>query len=172
MTGMPFGNRPTERVEYAEIEGLIEDEVSEGRSIDYKREIGRADDDKREFLADVSSYATTAGGYMVVGMTETEGIASGIVGLSVNDVDQEILRLENLIRDGIQPRLAGVEIAVKAAEDQARRGVVLIGAGVEPERVHGGLAGSARFRTATALEEPASGAYNEGLAPAALVLRQ
>ncbi len=50
---------------------LISDGVAEGRSIDYKRELpGNSDGDKKEFLADASSFANTEGGDLVFGMLE------------------------------------------------------------------------------------------------------
>src|SRR6266508_3467125 len=78
--------------------------ASEGRVIDFKRDpIGTSDDAKREFLADVSSFANTVGGHVVIGMDEDEGIASNLLGIDVPDVDAETLRLENILRDGLDP---------------------------------------------------------------------
>lgn len=122
---MPFGNKPPGKIEFAEIEQLIEDEVAENRAIDYKREVGRADDDRREFLADVSSFANTIVGYMVIGINDSEGLPVEIVGLA-GDLDAEIQRLENLIRDGIQPRAAGIEIAPVSSDEGVRTLVVRV----------------------------------------------
>jgi predicted HTH transcriptional regulator len=53
---------------------LIADKESEGKTLDYKRDlVGRSDTDKREFLHDVSSFANTLGGHLIFGMDEKDG---------------------------------------------------------------------------------------------------
>ena len=47
---------------------------------------------------------------MVFGMAEHDGVPSALVGLSGIDLDQEILRLEEMIRDGVRPHLPGLEL--------------------------------------------------------------
>ncbi len=90
---------------------LIANQVAEGRMLDYKLiQPGNSDDDKKEFLADVSSFANTAGGHLIFGMEEDQGIALNLPGISGLDSDREKLRLENIIRDGVAPRIAGISI--------------------------------------------------------------
>src|SRR6185437_7719057 len=69
-----------------------------------------------EFLYDVSSFANTAGGDIVFGIgdeRDTAGKPTGIPlppqGLAQENLSSEILRMENLVRDGIDPRIAGIE---------------------------------------------------------------
>jgi hypothetical protein len=53
------------------IESLISDGVCESRQLDYKRDwVGRTDNDKKEFLADVVAFANTIGGTMLFGVDE------------------------------------------------------------------------------------------------------
>jgi hypothetical protein len=94
---------------------LIEDKVPEGKALDYKRDrIGYKDSEKKEFLQDVSSFANTNGGHMIIGMDEGDeeerGFPTSIVGFEVKSIDEEKGRLENIIRDGLEPRLNGVTI--------------------------------------------------------------
>jgi hypothetical protein len=95
---------------YADIEALVTNSVCEGRTLDFKRNlIGRTDEDKREFLADFSSFANTAGGDLIFGVEEDQGIAVAIPALELADPDAEILRLESIIRSGLEPRLPRFE---------------------------------------------------------------
>ncbi|MDP2362499.1 MAG: ATP-binding protein, partial [Ignavibacteria bacterium] len=90
---------------------LINNSIPESKTIDYKKEIiGDTRDDKKEFLADVSSFANAIGGFIVFGMNEEKGVATELIGLNNIDPDAEILRLENIIRDGIEPRIFGISI--------------------------------------------------------------
>jgi len=62
-----------------DLQSLITNGVAEGRTIDYKRDLpGNSDGDKKEFLADVSSFANTGGGDLVFGMDEAGGLPTRI----------------------------------------------------------------------------------------------
>jgi hypothetical protein len=90
------------------LQRLIDESVPEGRDIEYKRETyGNADKDHGECLADISSFANTAGGDIIFGMPTTVGVPTGFAPLRI-DVDAEILRLENMARSGLQPRIFGL----------------------------------------------------------------
>ena len=66
----------------ADIDGLITNAVSGPRTLDYKRQLpGNSDDDKREFLADVSSFANAAGGDILFGISEDNGVPTSADGL-------------------------------------------------------------------------------------------
>src|SRR5689334_12284604 len=98
--------KPLSEITEADIRALKEAGVQEGQTLEFKRELpGTRDEDKREFLADVSSFANTEGGDMIYGVAEDQGVITDIVGASSPDFDAEILRLENLVRYGISPRM-------------------------------------------------------------------
>jgi hypothetical protein len=89
-----------------DLTSLISGGVAEGRTIDYKRELpGNTDADKKEFLADVSSFANTAGGDLIFGMDEDQGLPTRIVGIQTSDLDGALQRIENMLRSGISPRM-------------------------------------------------------------------
>ena len=75
---------------------------------------GQSDDDKREFVSDITSFANAAGGDLIFGVKERReagkptGEIDAIVGLPGLNVDAERLRLEAVIRDGVAPRLPPV----------------------------------------------------------------
>lgn len=94
------------QIALVDIEALRAGQVPEGRTIDYKRELpGGADAEKKEFLADVSSFANTVGGDLIYGVDETGGIPTAIVGVAAADIDAEILRLNGIILTGLAPRI-------------------------------------------------------------------
>lgn len=106
---MSLRHKQLAEITEADLLTLKENQVSESREIEYKAELlGKRDDDKCEFLYDVSSFANCIGGDLVYGVSESQGIPTEVHGIQISDPDQAILRLENIIRDGIQPRVMGV----------------------------------------------------------------
>lgn len=107
---MPL-NQPLESITEADLRALVTDEVPEGKTIEYKRALpDNTHDDIREFLADVSSFANAAGGHLIFGIEEEAGVPVNLCGLQGIDPDAEILRLENRVRDCIEPRIPGVSM--------------------------------------------------------------
>ena len=107
---MALDHLATDEITESDLQELVEAGVAEGRDIDFKQHsYGAADSEKREYLADVSSFANTIGGHIVIGMREEEGIANELLGISV-DPDRERTRLEEIARNGLQPRLTGLRI--------------------------------------------------------------
>jgi predicted HTH transcriptional regulator len=97
-----------------DLQALIDNSVSERKTIEYKQSLPKdSDSDKKEFLADVSSLANASGGDIIFGMVEDKktGTPKSLDGLSIENPDQEILRLDNIIRDGIEPRIPSVTIS-------------------------------------------------------------
>src|ERR1700730_9434315 len=87
---------------------LLSNEVTEDRSLDYKQALpGNADAERKEFLADVSSFANAAGGDIVFGVVEQRvdgrqtGVPEAVPGIPNLNADAEKLRLDNMVRDGI-----------------------------------------------------------------------
>ncbi|MCC5848348.1 MAG: ATP-binding protein [Verrucomicrobia bacterium] len=87
---------------------LINDQVPESKHLDYKRDFCLVtDEQKREFLCDVTAMANTDGGDLLYGMREDAGIAKELVGLKNFIADSSLGTIENLLRDFVQPRLKG-----------------------------------------------------------------
>lgn len=112
LLGTPFQNITSDNILY-----LKENQIQESSNLDYKKELpGDSYGDKKEFLADISSFANTFGGIIIYGIEEQKddenkntGIPGEIVGLGDINVDHEILRLGNIIRDGLDPKLSNLK---------------------------------------------------------------
>ncbi len=105
--------KPLAAIAAADIQGLATERTPEGRSIEFKRELpGVKDSDRKEFLADVSSFANALGGDLIFGVEEKDGVAAAADGVVVANIDAEVLRLEEMIRSGISPRIVGCHAQV------------------------------------------------------------
>ena len=103
---MTLKNKPLTELDEADLQDLVQREVSEGREIEYKSQLpGTSDSEKREFLSDVSSFANCVGGDLIFGIREEQGVPVDIMGVQPGDLDSEKLRFENLLRDGVEPRI-------------------------------------------------------------------
>jgi hypothetical protein len=100
--------KPLEEITEDDLKALT---IPEGKIIDYKSLLySNSDDHKKKFLADVSSFANAAGGHLIFGITEENGLPTEVVGLGGINPDAEILRMENMLRDNIEPRIPGVSM--------------------------------------------------------------
>jgi Putative DNA-binding domain len=114
---MSLYNKELDSITEADLSSLIQNCVREGRNIEYKEILpGNSDDDKREFLADLSSFANAGGGDLIYGIKEkrdlhgaTTGEPETIIPLSAN-LDAASLRLHEMAQGGIDPRISGLRV--------------------------------------------------------------
>ena len=99
-----------ENINQGHLQRLIDSKSVETLFIEYKRETyGASDANRIEFLADISSFANAAGGDLLIGIAATDGIPSRFVPF-IGVADAEILRLEQMARAGLQPRIPNLQI--------------------------------------------------------------
>lgn len=106
--------KPIDEISEQDLQTLVENKVIERKTLEYKQALPRnSDKEKKEFLADVSSFANASGGDLIFGIAEDKktGKPRSLDGLDNENIAQEILRFDNIIRTGIQPRLPSVTIS-------------------------------------------------------------
>lgn len=104
---MALFDKQLELITEDDLMSLVENQEREGYQIEYKRAIAFQNElDKREFLAAVTSFGNSIGGDLLIGVTAKGGLPEGVPGWEGIDVDQEKLRIENLLRDGVEPRIS------------------------------------------------------------------
>ncbi|NJK90678.1 MAG: hypothetical protein HC904_01905 [Blastochloris sp.] len=107
-----------DKIEEASLQGLVQDGASESRVLEFKADLQLVtDEQKRESLSDITALANTDGGDLVLGMRGKKGAASELVGLRGFIADDQIGRIENLLRDSVQPRASGLQIKVVLLEN-------------------------------------------------------
>ncbi len=107
-------NKKIEEIRESDLQVLIDNKVPEGKTIEYKKEWSNKKDAeaRKEFLADITSFANSSGGDLIFGISQDNktGEPKAIEGIEVENADKEKTRLDNIIRDGIEPRLLSTTI--------------------------------------------------------------
>lgn len=110
-----------------DLQTLVDNQVGESKTLEYKRHLPTAADKKEEkFLSGISAMANTSGGDFIIGIEEKDHIPTKVTGVPLADPDQEILRLENWLRDGLEPRLPGCDIGKPIPVDDKGTYVIII----------------------------------------------
>ncbi|MBL8203463.1 MAG: ATP-binding protein [Blastocatellia bacterium] len=141
---MSITDKPLDAVNEADFQSIIGSE-RETKTMEFKVSLpGNSDSDKKEFLYDVSSFANASGGHVFYGVKEENGIAAELPGLQIDNPDATVLRLEELIRAGIELRIPGIQIKPIPLRDNKTAIVIRIPQSwALPHRVR--LGGSSRF---------------------------
>lgn len=101
-----------------DIRNLVESRVPESAYVELKRTLPQLDGaGKHEFLADVSAFANSSGGDLIYGIDEDgEGRAVAIV-RQVGNPDEESRRYQDVLMNGIEPRIPGLQVHSIRIED-------------------------------------------------------
>ncbi|MCC6912345.1 MAG: ATP-binding protein [Rhodospirillaceae bacterium] len=102
--------RALHEITRTDLDNLLANQVREGKTIDYKRDLpGSSEENKRELCADILSFANTVGGDLVLGIEETAGLPTTVCGFTCPNVDVEIQRINNILQTGVEPKLPPVD---------------------------------------------------------------
>jgi hypothetical protein len=116
----PF-NKPLKDLTPSDIDSLIKNGVPESRTLDYKRDLySNNDAGKRDFLIDVSAFANTVGGYLIVGIEEQDGIPQVIPGIEIPSYDNLVQMYENLLKTSVDPAIRMVDFRVFDLQDSKK----------------------------------------------------
>lgn len=121
---MSLKDIPIESIDQDHLQNLIDSEAPEAQSIDYKKQTyGSNDAAKTEFLADISSFANSSGGDLIIGIAASAGKPTAFAPFE-EDADAEQLRLEHMARSGIEPRIANLQ--TRAISIQSGGAVIIV----------------------------------------------
>lgn len=110
---MTLFDKPINDISEDDLQALVDNQTQEQKTLEFKGELpGGSDFAKKDFLADVSSFANTAGGCLVYGIKQTKGENGRIdlVGVEIADPDAQILQMTQIINSSIQPRIMGLTL--------------------------------------------------------------
>lgn len=125
--------KPIDQITKADIDALITGKRAEAKTLEYKMKLpDRTDEAKKEFLADISSFANASGGDIIYGIEpdkdgngKTNGEPKAVAPIIDPNADKTKLWLETSIRDGIATRVP-VQIAVIKGWNTDNNGFVIV----------------------------------------------
>ena len=107
-----------DKIVEADIKRLIENQIQENNSLDYKRDLNFAKDkDKKEFLFDISAMYNTDGGCLVFGIEEEKdesnqntGKPSKVTGIKIENSDKLTQQIEDIVKNCTEPSISSLII--------------------------------------------------------------
>ena len=108
-------NKPIDEITQHDLQSLVGERESESRTLDYK-EMQRVDNQslKDEFRKDVTSFANSVGGDIIVGIRDLNGEPVELCGFELGQqtAEQYKLGLLEVLQSHIKPRVLGISIRV------------------------------------------------------------
>lgn len=95
-----------DKLTLTDLQNLITYKVREGSNIEYKSQMIRDE----QICAAVSSFANAYGGDFYIGIEESNGEPTSLIGIEVKDIDSEELRINNVLQNGIEPKLGRYDL--------------------------------------------------------------
>jgi hypothetical protein len=101
------------------LQQLVDNQIPEDKHLEFKRDLCmESDKQKLELFCDITAMANTDGGDIVYGLGAKPGYADDLTGLKNFIEDDSKLKIENLLRDFVQPRLRGVQFKVVRLQNE------------------------------------------------------
>jgi hypothetical protein len=101
-------SKAIEAVEQADLDRLVKDGAQETDTAEFKQQMwGKSDDEKREMLKDIASFANYKGGEIYVGIREEDGVAVEVEGV---EGEGHAERIHSSCRSNIDRSLRGLQV--------------------------------------------------------------
>ncbi len=108
---MYFTSTEIHILDEAQLRSFLEKRIPEGHHLDYKKELGRGIDAKREFLKDITAFANANGGDIIIGADEpNEKLKVEHQLHGVDNGDSLAQDLERVASSSVDPRIPGLLI--------------------------------------------------------------
>ena len=122
---MSLSHIPLKSIEQSTLQELIDNQVPEDKTIDYKERLSvEKRPEKEKLLKHITAFANTVGGDLVCGMKEKDGVPTELCGVKVENFDTLKQTIVNLIRDCVEPRIWGVDL-VSVPLDNSQVAIVI-----------------------------------------------
>lgn len=106
---MSIFTKKLDDIDERDLQELVEQKLVERKTVEYKDKLSVGSEaERKKFLSQVSSFANAGGGHLIYGMRAADGVPEEVSGLEMANPDGEVLRLDEMARMGIRPRIPGL----------------------------------------------------------------
>ncbi len=108
-------NKAIDTITERDLHALVTQQEPEGRGLDYKDRLNLTGEAaKAEFRCDVTSFANSVGGDLIVGISDAKGLPQEVCGFELGTMSQEQYKLQivEILQSRIKPRMQGVSIRI------------------------------------------------------------
>lgn len=134
---MSFFTKRIQELEEADIQFLINNDVRESVQLEFKQALDTSNEAKKMLCRQVSALANSQGGYLIVGVTEDDGVADAINGIpkTVDSTKTEEW-VEQVLNSNITQRVAPLVMKVIDIETDPDNMVLVIHVPLSPRAPH------------------------------------
>ncbi|MFQ5821022.1 MAG: helix-turn-helix domain-containing protein [Candidatus Heimdallarchaeota archaeon] len=134
---MSFFTKSVQELETADIQFLIDNEVRETVQLEFKKTMSFNNNSKRMLCRHVSALANSQGGYLIIGITEDDGVAKEIIGIpKMFGVTKTEEWIEQVLISNIAQRVAPLIMKVIDIETDPDNMVLVIYVPLSPRAPH------------------------------------
>ena len=117
-----------EKITIDDIKNLVNNQVAEGLSLDYKvQNYDKTSGGKKELLKDVTAFANSSGGDLIIGVGDDKyNQASFIKGIETTNIAEEVNRLEQIIYNGTEPKLNTFKVKYIKLNNYTNKYIIIV----------------------------------------------
>ena len=127
---MPAIEKPLSEITVSDLQELVELGIQEGREIEYKEYLDLSTDEndhKATFIGEVTSFANSQGGDLIVGLPDNDGTPSKVTGIPLDKgIDHTLEQWASVLRRQTDPSLPTAAFDIEAIPVEDDRAVVIV----------------------------------------------
>lgn len=117
-----------EKITIDDIKNLVNNQVAEGLSLDYKvQNYDKTSGGKKELLKDITAFANSSGGDLIIGVGDDKyNQASFIKGIETTNIAEEVNRIEQIIYNGTEPKLNTFKVKYIKLNNNSNKYIIIV----------------------------------------------
>jgi hypothetical protein len=132
-------DKPLDEVTEDDLQDLVDNSIQESKQLEYKEFLDSSNDDdhKTSLLAEVTSFANSRGGDLIIGIAEDDGVPESVGGIPLSgSPDQIVETWGNILRRQTEPKLPTTVYDIATVQTNGGRHIVIVRVNRSWQRPH------------------------------------